>query len=141
MWNLISTRVTQFDYFDRLLDRPRWKGSRVLDFGGNVGTFLVGAGDNVADEDYVCLDLNRTVIEQGRLNYPRARFVHYDRYSPQYNPTGVRGLPIPDCGSEFDIILAFSVFTVLSESSYMLCSQAEQALGGGLNLSLGHPAA
>ena len=111
MWNLISTRVTQFDYFDRLLDRPRWKGSRVLDFGGNVGTFLVGAGDNVADEDYVCLDLNRTVIDQGRLNYPKARFVHYERYSPQYNPTGVRGLPIPDCGSEFDIILAFSVFT------------------------------
>ena len=111
MWNLISTRVTQFDYFDRLLDRPRWKGSRVLDFGGNIGTFLVGAGDNVAHEDYVCLDLNRTVIEQGRHNYPRARFVHYDRYSPQYNPTGVRGLPIPDCGSEFDIILGFSVFT------------------------------
>jgi SAM-dependent methyltransferase len=111
MWNLISTRVTQFDYFDRLLDRPRWKGSRVLDFGGNVGTFLLGAGENVAHEDYVCLDLNRTVIEQGRLNYPGTRFVHYDRYSPQYNPTGVRGLPIPDCGSEFDIILAFSVFT------------------------------
>ena len=42
MWNLISTRVTQFDYFDRLLDRPRWKGGRVLDFGGNVGTFPGG---------------------------------------------------------------------------------------------------
>ena len=63
MWNLISTRVTQFDYFDRLLDRPKWNGSRVLDLGGNIGTFLVGAGDNVAHEDYVRLDLNRTVIE------------------------------------------------------------------------------
>ncbi len=60
---------------------------------------------------YVCLDLNRTVIEQGRLAYPSVRFVHYDRYSSQYNPAGIRGLPVPDCGSEFDIILAFSVFT------------------------------
>ncbi len=41
MWNLITTRVTQFDYFDRLLEHPAWKGSRVLDFGGNIGTFLV----------------------------------------------------------------------------------------------------
>lgn len=111
MWNLISTRVTQFDYFDRLLGRPAWKGSKVLDFGGNIGTFLVGAGDNVDHENYVCLDLNRAVIERGRRDYPRARFVHYDRYSPQYNPSGVRGLPVPECNSEFDMILAFSVFT------------------------------
>lgn len=31
--------------------------------------------------------------------------------------------------------------TVLSETSYILCNQAEQPLGGGLNLSLGHLAA
>jgi SAM-dependent methyltransferase len=111
MWTLISTRVTQFDYFDRLLDRPAWEGRKVLDFGGNIGTFLVGAGDRVDHADYVCLDLNRQVIEEGRLAYPRARFVHYDRYSPQYNPSGIRGLPIPDLGTDFDIILAFSVFT------------------------------
>jgi SAM-dependent methyltransferase len=111
VWNPITTRVTQFDYFDRLLDRPAWKGRRVLDFGGNVGGFLVGAGDNVDHEDYVCLDINRTVIEQGRLAHPRARFVHFDRYSSQYNPAGVRNLPVPDCGSVFDVILAFSVFT------------------------------
>ncbi|MBC8031786.1 MAG: hypothetical protein H7Z16_17010 [Pyrinomonadaceae bacterium] len=47
MWNLISTRVTQFFYFDQVVGRPVWKGSKVLDFGGNVGTFLVSAGDNV----------------------------------------------------------------------------------------------
>jgi SAM-dependent methyltransferase len=111
MWNLISGRVTQFDYWDKLLGHPTWKGSRMMDFGGNIGTFLAGAGDKVNHEDYLCLDLNRTVVEQGRLAHPRARFLHYDRYSPQYNPDGVRGLPVPDCGWEFDIIVAFSVFT------------------------------
>jgi SAM-dependent methyltransferase len=110
-WNLISTRMTQFSYFDQLLGKPTWKGSKILDFGGNVGTFLAGAGDNVNHEDYWCIDLNRAVIEQGRRTYPRAHFVHYNRYNSQYNPQGVRHQRIPDCGVKFDIILAFSVFT------------------------------
>ena len=110
-WNLVSTRSTQFDYFDELLGHPVWKGRKILDFGGNVGTFLAGAGARVDHQDYWCIDLNKDVIEQGRRTYPRAHFVHYDRYSSQYNPNGVRYLGVPDCGLEFDIILAFSVFT------------------------------
>ena len=110
-WNLVSTRLTQFSYFDRLLGRPAWEGRKVLDFGGNVGTFLAGAGDRVDHADYWCIDLNRAVVEQGRRTHPRAHFVHYDRYNSQYNPHGVRHLPVPDCGVKFDIILAFSVFT------------------------------
>src|SRR5262249_31779528 len=35
----------------------------------------------------------------------------FNRYSTQYNPEGIRNLPIPDCGLKFDIIIAFSVFT------------------------------
>lgn len=110
-WNLVSTRRTQFPYFDELLGHPVWKGRKILDFGGNVGTFLASAGDNVNHEDYWCIDINRAVVEQGRLTYPRAHFVHFNRYSPQYNPYGKRNQPIPDCGVKFDIILAFSVFT------------------------------
>lgn len=110
-WNLVSTRQTQFPYFDQLLGQPVWKGRKILDFGGNVGTFLASAGDNVDHENYWCVDLNRAVIEQGRMTYPRAHFVHFNRYSPQYHPHGIRNLPIPDCGVKFDVILAFSVFT------------------------------
>jgi SAM-dependent methyltransferase len=61
--------------------------------------------------DYWCIDVNPAVIAQGRLTYPHAHFVHFNRYSSQYNPYGIRNLPIPDCGVKFDIILAFSVFT------------------------------
>lgn len=110
-WNLVSTRLTQFPYFDELLGRPQWEGRRILDFGGNVGTFLESAGDRVSHEDYWCVDLNPAVVEQGRRTYPRAHFVHFNRYSPQYNPGGIRNLPPPDCGVQFDFILAFSVFT------------------------------
>lgn len=110
-WNLVSTRLTQFPYFDELLGRPVWKGRKILDFGGNVGTFLAGAGDNVDHEDYWCIDINPAVVEQGRRTYPRAHFVHFNRYSSQYNPYGRRHQPIPDCGVKFDVIVAFSVFT------------------------------
>lgn len=110
-WNLVSTRLTQFLYFDELLGHPVWQGRKILDFGGNVGTFLASAGDNVRHEDYWCIDINPAVVEQGRRTYSRAHFVHFNRYSPQYNPHGKRNQPIPDCGVKFDVILAFSVFT------------------------------
>jgi SAM-dependent methyltransferase len=118
-WNLISTRSTQFSYFDKVLERPTWKGRKLLDFGGNVGTFLVGAGNHVDHRDYWSIDLNLDVVEQGRRTYPQAHFIHYDRYSPQYNPNGVRYLPIPDCGVKFDIIMAFSVFTHTDRSEML----------------------
>jgi SAM-dependent methyltransferase len=110
-WNLVSTRRTQFPYFDELLGRPDWKGRKILDFGGNIGTFLDSAGDRVDHEDYWCLDINPAVIAQGRALYPRAHFVHFNRYNSQYNSHGIRNLPIPDCGVKFDYILGFSVFT------------------------------
>ena len=110
-WNLVSTRRTQLAYFDWMLGHPVWKGRKILDFGGNVGTFLESAADDVRPEDYWCIDLNAAVVEQGRLIHPRAHFIHFNRYGPQYNPQGIRNLPIPDCGVKFDVILAFSVFT------------------------------
>lgn len=118
-WNLVSTRRTQFSYFDQQLGSPVWKGRKILDFGGNVGSFLVVGGEQVDHEDYWCIDLNPAVVEEGRRIYPRAHFVHYNRYSSQYNPNGVRYLPIPDCGVDFDIILAFSVFTHTDRSEML----------------------
>jgi SAM-dependent methyltransferase len=115
-WHLVSTRQTQFGYFDQALGNPVWKGRKILDFGGNVGTFLGSAGNSIEHQDYWCLDLNRDVVEQGRRKYPTAHFLHYNRYSSQYNPNGIRYLPIPDGGVKFDIILAFSVFTHIDRS-------------------------
>lgn len=115
-WNLVSTRRTQFPYFDELLGRPVWKGRKILDFGGNIGTFLESADGNMDPEDYWCVDINPAVIAQGRELYPRAHFVHFNRYNSQYNSHGIRNLPIPDCGVKFDFILGFSVFTHVDET-------------------------
>ena len=118
-WNLVSTRLTHFSYFNEQLGFPLWKGRKILDFGGNVGTFLIAAGDRVEHEDYWCIDLNQAVVEEGRRAFPRAHFVHYNRYSSQFNPNGIQNLPIPDCGVEFDIIIAFSVFTHTDRSEML----------------------
>lgn len=107
----ISLRQTQFSYFDQVLEKPVWKGSKILDFGGNVGGFLASSDDYVDREDYWCLDLCQAAIEQGRRNFPRAHFVFYDRYSSYFNPNGVRNLLVPDLGLKFNVIVAFSVFT------------------------------
>jgi hypothetical protein len=53
----------------------------------------------------------REAIEEGRKTFPNANFIHYDRYNCSFNPEGVRELPVPDLGVEFDFILAYSVFT------------------------------
>jgi SAM-dependent methyltransferase len=119
MENFVSTRTTQFNYFDRILEHPVWKGGKLLDFGGNVGGFLKGAKHSVDQRDYWCLDINRAALEQGRREFPLAHFVHYNRYSSQYNPDGVRYLPVPDCGPRFDFILAFSVFTHVHQSEML----------------------
>ena len=49
MVTFLSTRETQFHYFDHILSSPDWKNRTVLDFGGNIGGFLAGAGGRVQD--------------------------------------------------------------------------------------------
>jgi hypothetical protein len=57
------------------------------------------------------MDIARAAIAQGQADYPDAHWLFYDRYSFYYNPRGVPGLAIPDPGTRFDIIAAYSVFT------------------------------
>jgi SAM-dependent methyltransferase len=109
--DFISTRTTQFSYFDQLLGNPLWKDRKILDFGGNRGGFLVNSGDRIDHENYWCTDVVQAALDEGRRQFPRAHFLHYDRYSAEFNPSGVRYQPVPDFGFDFDIILAFSVFT------------------------------
>src|SRR5882672_1267871 len=74
IYAIVSERETQFANFDQWLDAPVWKGCKILDFGGNIGGFLAGAGSRVNHDDYWCLDLNRQVIEIGREKFSHAHF-------------------------------------------------------------------
>jgi hypothetical protein len=107
----VSRKRGLFAYFDRQLGHLEWGGKTVLDFGGNVGNILAEPGCTIRPERYYCLDVIRDALEEGRVRFPTAHWFHYDRYNYSFNPGGVFGLPIPDLGVRFDIILAYSVFT------------------------------
>jgi SAM-dependent methyltransferase len=101
----------QFAYFDKQLGHPNWEGKSVLDFGGNRGNLLLNRDCAIRHEQYYCMDVLKGAIDEGRERFPKAHWIHYDRYNCSFNPEGIEGLPVPDLGIGFDFILAFSVFT------------------------------
>lgn len=119
MATFISFRTTQFTYFDAQLGSLDWTGRKVLDFGGNAGNMLRDQNVKIKPEDYWCIEILRGALAEGRRLHPRAHFIHYDRYNFEYNPTGTVGLPIPDPGERFDVIVSFSVFTHTSQAEML----------------------
>ena len=100
-----------FGYFNQQLDYPDWSGQPVLDFGGNVGNLLLSPDCVIRPEDYYCADVLQEAVEEGSKRFPQAHWIHFNRYNCSFNPEGIKGLPIPDMGIEFGMILAYSVFT------------------------------
>ncbi len=101
----------RFSYFDRQLGSPLWGVKTVLDFGGNEGNLLADDDCTISPENYYCVDVIKEALEEGRKRFPQAHWVHYNRYNCSFNPEGVERLPVPEMGVEFDVILAYSVFT------------------------------
>jgi SAM-dependent methyltransferase len=107
----MSGKLGRFSYFDQQLDHPDWSGKAVLDFGGNEGNLLMDHHCPIRPEHYYCVDVIQEALEEGRKRFPQAHWVHYNRYNRSFNPEGIEDLAIPDMGTEFEFILAFSVFT------------------------------
>jgi 2-polyprenyl-3-methyl-5-hydroxy-6-metoxy-1,4-benzoquinol methylase len=101
----------RFTYFNQQLGYPDWRSKAVLDFGGNEGNLLLDHNCSIRPENYYCIDVIKEALDQGRKRFPLAHWIHYDRYNCSFNPEGIEGLPIPDMGTEFHVIMAYSVFT------------------------------
>ena len=135
-------KLGQFAYFDVRLDHPDWSDLRVLDFGGTDGNLLWNADCAIRHENYYCLDVVREAIEEGRQAFPRAHWTHYNHYNCSFNPEGVVSLPLPDLGVDFDVILAYSVFTHTTiENMHELVEQLRTRLtpGGRLAFTFEEP--
>lgn len=129
-------KATQFAYFDEQLDHPDWSGKSVLDFGGNRGSILHDPACEIRQQNYYCVDVIHNAIKEGRKSFPDAHWAHYDRYNCSFNPEGVVDLPVPDFGREFDVILAYSVFTHTTlEEMHDLVAQLEAKLAPGGTLA------
>jgi SAM-dependent methyltransferase len=126
----------QFAYFNLQLDYPDWTGQAVLDFGGNAGNLLRDSDGAIRPEDYYCLDVLKEAIDVGREKFPLAHWVHYNRYNCSFNPEGSADAPIPDMGREFQMILAYSVFThTTREEMHDLVGQLHARLAPGGRLA------
>jgi hypothetical protein len=112
----ITQNDGQFPYFDAQLGRPLWKGKNVLDFGGNIGNILHHPTSTIDHDKYWSIDVSRDAIDVGQKAAPEAHFIFYDRYNFEFNPKGIRQLPVPDTGKKFAFILALSVFTHTSQA-------------------------
>lgn len=131
-----AVKATQFTYFDQQLAHPDWSDKSVLDFGGNRGGLLLDPACTIERQNYYCVDVIREAIDEGRRLFPEAHWFHYDRYNCSFNPEGVADLPIPDLGREFDVILAYSVFTHTTlEEMHDLVAQLETELAPGGTLA------
>ena len=128
----ISRKTGQFSYFAQQLGDWNWQGKNVLDFGGNIGNMLSDPASTIDPRRYWCLDVCEESIAQGRKRFPDAHWRFYDRFCFYFNARGVRGLPLPDLGVQFDVIVAYSVFTNTSRSDMLeMVPRLEAMLAGG----------
>jgi len=124
--------LSRFAYFNRQLDYPDWSGQPVLDFGGNTGSLLRGCGGAISPENYYCIDVLAEAVAEGRKNFPKAHWTHFNRYNCSFNPEGIAALPVPNLGTEFGMIVAYSVFTHTTlEDMKGLVSQLQTRLAPG----------
>lgn len=131
-----AVKASQFAYFDAQLDHPNWSDKLVLDFGGNRGNILFDPACQIHPHNYYCVDVVKEAIDDGRRMFPDAHWAHYDRYNCSFNPAGIADLAIPDFGREFDVILAYSVFTHTTlEEMHDLVTQLERKLVPGGKLA------
>jgi SAM-dependent methyltransferase len=107
----VSKKTGQFAYFSRQVGEAAWRGKNVLDFGGNIGNILRDPDSTIDTRRYWCLDVVKASVAKGRELWPEGHWRFYDRYCFFFNPAGVPGLPLPDLGQSFDLIVAYSVFT------------------------------
>ena len=128
----LTGKSGRFEYFNRQLDYPRWTDKVVLDFGGNEGNLLPDSRGAIRPENYYCIDVISEALSEGRKRFPGAHWVHYNRYNCSFNPEGIKDLPIPDMGTEFHFILAYSVFThTTREEMHGLVDQLKTLLAPG----------
>jgi len=128
----VSSKTGQFAYFSQQVGDADWRGKSVLDFGGNVGNILRDPAATIDEERYWCVDVDAESIERGRAAFPRAHWIHFDRWCYFFNPYGTRGLELPDIGQKFDYIVAYSVFTNTAPSDMVeLVGGLERLLADG----------
>lgn len=92
------------DYFESIVPLDNKK---ILDFGCNHANFLLTPFNGT----YVGLDIDKDIIDRNKSLYTNQYWVHYKNYNFQYNNNNMITREWPLLDTDFDYVLAFSVFT------------------------------
>jgi SAM-dependent methyltransferase len=104
----INYFLNSYRYFCQLNQGPI-TGS-VLDYGSNYGRFLESSENLFAQNMYTGIDVDLKALQSGRIMFPNAKFIHYDKHNFMYNPTGHKNI-WPEINDQFDCIISYSVIT------------------------------
>lgn len=82
----------------------------VLDFGGNRGNLLHFVPD-IDESKYTCIDVDIPSLKSGAKEFPKAKWVHYNKYNWAYHHKGNTNEPFPMFIPRHDYVYAYSVFS------------------------------
>lgn len=105
---IINYKKQTYQYF-KTIDKEITEKS-LLDYGCNIGSFLETRDIDYNMSLYTGLDVLKEALEQAKILYPEANFIHFDDYNAMYNPKGIKN-SILQLDKSFDNIIAYSVFT------------------------------
>jgi SAM-dependent methyltransferase len=113
----IKHKEQVFSYFKTL--HPEITNGTVLDYGSGYGKFLYTSNGVFPQENYTAVDIDNSVLEEGKKFFPHANFVHYNAFNLRYNRNG-----IPDCRPNlkhryYDTIISYGgvpVVTTIEDS-------------------------
>jgi hypothetical protein len=104
-----NNNTNRFSLFEEIFGNV--SNNTVLDFGGSSGNLLYFSNKKIKETNYTCLDISKEAIEHGAFEFPKANWVHYDRFNLMYNPHGNKKIVFPKINLNQDVIWAYSVFS------------------------------
>ena len=104
----INYYINTYGYFKQL--NPNLNSGMLLDYGSNYGRFLDSSKGEFAQESYTGVDIDIDALDAGKLMFPRANFIYYNRFNHAYNPSGEHDV-WPILPNKYSTIISYSVFT------------------------------
>jgi hypothetical protein len=129
---IFNRRVDYFNTLENLSGSTIDKS--ILDFGGNRGNLLHFSQGKILEKNYTCIDIDEDSVRAGKEEFPRATWIHWNRYHSHYNAAGAKE-KFPIENQKWDIIWSHSVFTHLDQQETLFCLDNLLGLGNEIYFS------
>ena len=93
---------------------PEITNGTVLDYGSGYGKFLYTSDGVFPQENYTAVDIDNSVLDEGKKFFPHANFVHYDGFNIAYNRTGVHNCRPILKNKNYDTIVSYNALPVVT---------------------------